>query len=225
MLQALTDGIWVVDHPLTLFGIQLDGRMTLVRLDDASLMVVSPGPMNDALKQDICALGQVSAIVAPNRFHHLYVKAAQEYFPEAKTFAAPGLEKKRSDIAFDAVIDAKAGWPGVEAHIFGGLPMFNEVVLFHKASSTLILTDLMMNVPDAKGLLSKLMYWLEGVSKRPRVPRIMSLMCKDRAAARASAQWILEQPVQRIILAHGYNILENEAPKVLKAAFQPWADT
>ena len=36
--------------------------------------------------------GSVRFIVAPNRFHHLFVPGWQEAYPDAQTFCAPGLD-------------------------------------------------------------------------------------------------------------------------------------
>jgi len=186
MLERIADDIWVVGHDLFTFGIHFPGRMTVIRLSDGGLWLHSPVPIDDRLADALAELGPVRHLVAPNCFHHVHLEGVRARYPEAKLWGAPGLDDKRKDLAFDATLgdEAPEAWGNELSQItLRFLPKFNEVVFFHERSATLIVTDLFMNVHACKGLLSRLVYMLEGTYRRMAVPRIFRFMVKDRAAA------------------------------------------
>ena len=43
-MDAITDTLWTVPAPLTFAGLKLNTRMTLCRLSDGGLVVISPTP-------------------------------------------------------------------------------------------------------------------------------------------------------------------------------------
>src|SRR5881392_161322 len=73
---------------------------TVLRLPDGKVLIYAPGKFDDEQLGAIDALGEVAYIVAPNLFHHLYVKKSVERWPNAKVLGAPGLESKRKDLTF-----------------------------------------------------------------------------------------------------------------------------
>src|ERR1700752_4892611 len=104
MLRAIADDLWVAEQPLRYLGVALTTRMTIVRLADGALIVHSPIRLTDELRSVAASAGDVRFIVAPNRFHHLFVPDWQKAYPDAKTFCAPGLETKRADLKFTAIL-------------------------------------------------------------------------------------------------------------------------
>ena len=87
MLQAIGDQIWIEDYPCEFFGVVLGRRMTVIRLTDGSLFLHSPGEMTDDRKQCLESLGRVGYIVAPARFHDLFLDGAIESFPSSELHA------------------------------------------------------------------------------------------------------------------------------------------
>jgi hypothetical protein len=122
--------------------------MTVIRLGNGDLWVHSPEKINLVLRQELSSLGRVRHLVSANKLHHLFLPEWIEAYPEAVTYAAPGLVKKRSDIHFDIELSevAQDEWvTEIAQTIFRGSPLMEEVVFYHKPSSTLILTDLVEN--------------------------------------------------------------------------------
>jgi hypothetical protein len=87
--------------------------MTIIRLAGGVLMVHSPIHLAQELLFDAGSIGSVRFIVAPNRFHHLFVADWQRAYPNAQTFCAPGLDTKRADLNFTSILgdDPPAAWP------------------------------------------------------------------------------------------------------------------
>ena len=221
-LTALSDDLWVADHDLFTMGIHFPGRMTVVRLPSGDLWLCSPVPIDDDLATELDALGPVRWLVAPNRFHHVHLRAVLERYPEARLLGAPGLPEKRKNLRFEATLDAP---PPVEwADTFDviptrGAPTLNEVLFYHRPSKTLITTDLFMNVHEVQGFLSQLVYRAEGCWRRARVPRIFALITKDKAAMQASLAPVTKLSVERIVLAHGA-IVDVGAQALLEAELE-----
>ena len=124
----------------------------MVRLSSGKLFVHSPVEINDKLRSQVDELGEVSVIVAPNRFHHLWVGDWQQAYPDARTFAAPGLAEKTPEIRFDGTLGNEPDPEWAEdlgQVLIEGAPQLGEVAFYHRASETLISCDLLINIHTA----------------------------------------------------------------------------
>src|SRR5215510_572992 len=147
-LRQLAPDLWVADRRQTFYGWPVGTRMTVIRLPAGALLLHSPVQLDQQLRGELDAIGRVRYVVAPNRVHHLYAGRVAESYPEAKLWIGPGLERKRPDLVYVAVLgdEAPAEWRGqVDQVFFAGRPYENEVTFFHRASRTLILCDLAFN--------------------------------------------------------------------------------
>ena len=68
MLTAIDENVWEAEHPLSLAGVQLGHRMTVIRLADNELLLHSPVPLSDDLERELQELGEVRYVVAPQSF-------------------------------------------------------------------------------------------------------------------------------------------------------------
>jgi Domain of unknown function (DUF4336) len=222
MLQRRDDGLWTVDDPsFRLMSVAPIGtRMTLVRLRDGRVILISPIRLSAALAEQIRGLGVVAFIVAPNRVHHLFATQAKTAFPEAKLLAAPGLPDKRPRIPFDGLVTdvTSTDWHDeLEALPIAGVPFLNEVALFHRHTRTLILTDLCFNIRSGPWW-AMLTFRLNDMWQRFGPSRIFRLLIRDREALRKSLDQILRWDFDRVIIAHG-EIVENGGRQALRGAY------
>ena len=220
-LRSLAPNLWVADRPLKLAVGNVGARMTVIRLADGGLFLHSPVHLDDATRGALDAVGQVRCVVAPSKVHHFFVGDYIDAYPAARVYGAPGLAAKRRDLRFDATLSDEAApeWLGeIESHLFRGAPYLNEVVFFHPATHTLILTDLAFNVAAHETAGAHLFYWVVGAAGRFGPHRIVRVMIRDRRAARASIDRILGWNFDRVIVAHG-NILETGGRNRVAAAF------
>lgn len=222
VLRPLAPELWVAERPQRFRGIELGTRMTAVRLRDGGLWIHSPIALDPGLRAALHALGPVRFVVAPNRFHHLFAGAWAEAYPDAELHAAPGLPEKRRDLAFHALLgdDAPAGWAADLGQVLvRGAPLLNEVVFLHRASRTLILTDLAFHFgpesPLGTRLLARLarVYGRLGPSLFGRV-----FLFADRRAARRSFERIGSWDFERAIVAHGC-VQESGAREALRRSY------
>ncbi len=210
-LEPIAPKVWSVQAPLRFLGVQLGTRMTVVQLGDGTLLLHSPIKIDDQLQSELDALGPVGYIVAPNLFHHLFLAEAASLYPEAKLHGVPALARKRSDIAFDSLLEdgADPDWGG-ELHplrIEGS--MLEETVLFHEPSRTLLSADLLENFVTADEWSTRLYLKAGGILEKPGLHTLLRLTYRDKKAARRSFDQLLEWPIGPVALAHGSPLMTN----------------
>ncbi|WP_439815124.1 DUF4336 domain-containing protein [Zavarzinia sp. CC-PAN008] len=225
MLQPLGPDIWTIEGPaVTAFlGFRYPTRMALVRLQDGGLFVWSPIALTEALRDAVAGVGPVRHIVAPNDLHHLSVPNWMAAWPQAQVHAAPGLRAKRPDIAFTADLadTPPPGWAGqIDQAVIRGNAITTEVVFFHRASGTVLVTDLIQHLPRGwytgwRALVARLDLM---TGPEPAVPRKFRMAFKDKATARAAMRPVLDWPAQALLIAHGPPVTQ-DAQATLRRAF------
>lgn len=204
-LQSFADDLWIADAPLTFLGLRVGTRMTVVRLEGGSVLLHSPLAIDDALAREIDAIGPVKYVLAPNTFHHLHVGSALARWPDARSFGADGLQKKRPDLRFDQLLDDAADLPfagELEPLTVRGSEM-KETVLLHKRSGTLVSSDLVENFQSHDHLPTRLYLKVSGIYGKPGFSRLFRFIYKDRKAARESIDRLLRWDFDRAVIAHG----------------------
>jgi len=220
-LIPLAENLWVVERPQTFYGLSVGTRMTVVRLSGGRLLLHSAVELDAALRTELDAIGRVCFAVAPNRVHHLYAGAVAQLYPEARLWVAPGLDRKRPDLAFVAVLgdEAPEEWRGeVDQVFFRGRPYENEVVFFHRASRTLLLCDLAFNFGPRAAAPTRLLMKLIRSYGHFGPSKLDPLLIRDRVAARQSLERILAWDFDRVIVAHG-EILETGGREALRTGY------
>jgi len=220
-MQQLAPDLWIADQPLGIAGVELGARMTVVRLAGGGLLLHSPIRPTTELLEEARALGPVTVLVAPNRFHHMFALPWIEAFPDAKLFVAPGLETKRPDLPIAGVLtdEPEPAWQGaLEQVVVRGMPLVNEVDFFHPASRTLIVTDIAFHIGPERPALTRLLFRLIGAYGRLAPSFFERLLVRDRAACRAAIERILEWPFERVIVSHG-NVLETGGRQELASGY------
>lgn len=221
--RNLAPDLWVADRGLTLPVGDIGTRMTVIRLADGGLFLHSPVRLDAATRAALDAIGPVRMVVAPSKVHHFFVGDYLTAYPNARIYGAPGLAEKRRDLTFHGVLSDEPAveWRGeIDQHVFRGAAGINEVAFFHAATRTLLLTDLAFNVPanHTAGPRARLFYWLVGAAGRFGPHRIVRLAIRDRTAARASVERILQWNFDRVIVTHG-DVLESNGHARFAEAF------
>lgn len=227
-LLSIAPDIWHLERRFSVGGVALSSRMTVVRLHDGRLWLHSPVALTKADVTELEALGPVAFIVAPNKMHYLFAVACAATFHDAKVYGAPGLAEKRPEFrGMIALNDPESIiWKEELDECFvDGMPMLNETVWLHRASRTLIATDLLQWWRGDMNLGSRIIANVTGVRKHLNVPRTIRSMVRDRAATKQSIDTILGWPFERVITAHNTIVANGEhgvadVHAVVKQAFQ-----
>jgi hypothetical protein len=194
----------------------------VVRLQDGSLLLHSPVALDDALQEELLRLGPPRHAIAPNRFHHLFIGDYRRAFPEVRLYAAPGLPQKRTDLAFDVVLsdDPPPEWAGqLDQEHFKGFPFMSEVAFCHRASRTLVTSDLAFNLGPEAPFVTRAAFRMVGGYGRLGPSAIEKVLIRDRAQARASLERMLGWDFERIVVAHG-TVLESGGPEALRKGYR-----
>jgi hypothetical protein len=201
-LSRIRENVWLGERPFFprlpgLGGVDVACKMAVVRLRDGSLWVHAPVGLDAATRAAIDALGAVRHIVTPNTEHLTWAQEWIEAYPDATSYACPGLREKRPDIGYDRDVcdvppaacggEIECVWFGNERspfNLLGDAPFFSEVVFCHSQSRVLFVTDLFWNYPSAAPPL-----WKAGMDRiyRPVYNGLMKRDGWDDDAARVLA--------------------------------------
>ena len=208
-MRELAPRLWVVETPLRAFGMECGRRMTVVRLAAGGLWLHSPAPLTDQLRVSLEALGKPRFVVASSAVHgHVFMEQYRDAYASIELIAGPGLDRRRKDLAFDAVLGSAPDprWSDDldQAVFLGGF--IPEVLFLHRASRTIIVADLVQKVEPSNPTLSaasRLAWRLYGVYGTLATDRMRRVTTRNRRTARRSLEQILAWDFDRIILGHG----------------------
>ncbi|MBD3884541.1 DUF4336 domain-containing protein [Phormidium tenue FACHB-886] len=229
MLRAIDTDLWVAEQPLKYFGLEVGTRMTVIRLNQNRLVIIAPiQPQNDVVDQ-LNQLGNVSDIISPNLYHHLFLSQFKQRYPNAKLWATSGLQNKRPDLLIDKILSDRItqSFDGLEAaqitgfntlDIQGYMPL-NEWVFFHAKSRTLIITDLAFHFDRRSSLSAQLISKVFGGYQQLRPSLFEKIVTKDKEQVRQSLQPIFAWDFERVIMAHG-SIIEQDGKRQLQLGYE-----
>jgi hypothetical protein len=204
--------VWIVDSgPVVAMGLQLPVRMTIVRLAGKSLLVHSPTRLTPALATALRSLGEVRYLVAPGIAHWTFLREWQLAYPKAETWGAPGLRDRRQVRRAGVTIDreladsAPAAWAEeLEQGIVRGAAGFCEVYFHHRATRTLVLTDLIENLEPTKlPPVSAALMRLAAGSSATTALHVRTLLLFGGSRTAASLRAMIALAPERVIFAHG----------------------
>ncbi|MCA9668079.1 MAG: DUF4336 domain-containing protein [Myxococcales bacterium] len=218
-LERFADDIWVAARPMRFFGVETGTRMTVVRLAGERLLIYSPVGLDESTREAVDGLGSVCAVVAPSVFHHVFVSQWMTHYPQARFAACPGLEWKRTDLAFSCVLGDTPDplWADELEQCYFSARRENEIVLFHRRSRTLICCDSLLNLAHHASPWTRRVAWLMG-NDAPGITRLERFMIRDRALARRQVDRMLSWDIDKIVLAHG-DLIARDGHEVLRQAY------
>ena len=203
--------------------------MTIVRLADGELAVISPIKADNKTIEQIDELGVVAHIIAPNLYHYLFAADFHALYPDALFWAAPGLKAKAPHLTIDRTIDSESDklWNGLEASpvegfrtaSFNGFDALNECVFFHNKSHTLILTDAAFHFDESFPIATRLAARAIGSYQSLSPSLLEKFATTDKEKVAASIEKILRWDFERVIMAHG-SIVEREGKKKLRQNYE-----
>lgn len=223
LLDPFGPGIWITGGAVvSVAGFRYPTRMAVIRLAGGGLLVWSPVALTTTLRAEVAALGEVRVLIAPNSLHHLFLAQWQAAFPAARLHAAPGFRARCPDIAVDAELgDAPtADWAAdLDQVVVRGNAITAEVVFFHRASRTVLFTDLIQQFD--RGWFTG---WRAVVARLDRlvgteaaVPQKFRVAFTDRRAARAGIRRVMAWPAEQVLMAHGAPVLSDGAAFIRRA--------
>ena len=226
--KAVAEGVWIIDSgPINAMGLKLPLRMTIFRLRNGDLLLHSPTPFSAEMAKAVEALGRVQHLIAPNIAHWTFLADWQRAYPDATTWAAPGLrdraQVRASSVRFDAELGetAPTEWADTLSQgIVQGGAGFNEVWFFHRKTRTLVLVDLIENLDPGKLPPIARLLMQASAATRGTTARYLRLPVRlGGAGAKKAVQAIVALEPDRVIFAHG-SPFDRDGAAELKRAFK-----
>ncbi|MFK7878122.1 hypothetical protein [Roseobacter sp.] len=126
----------------------------------------------------------------------------------ARVNGAPGLKQEAAGTAIHSTIgeEPDPDWTGaVDQVIVRGNHMTTEAVFFHRETPTVLVTDLVQQIPRGwyrgwRALVARIALMTPPV---PSVPRKSRMATTDKMAARKDVRRLLEWPARSLVMAHG----------------------
>jgi hypothetical protein len=229
MLKEVDIDVWVAEQPFRYLGLGVGNRMTVIRLANRELAVISPIQSSDRLVSQLDELGVVKYIIAPNLYHYLFAANFKSIYPQATFWAAPGLTIKKPDLPIDQTIKGNKGelLPGLDFILFDGLRVLsltgidslNECVFFHSDSRTLILTDTAFNFDESFPILTRFSARVLGGYKQLSLSILERLATTEKERVRKSFEQVMLWDFERVNMAHG-SIIERNGKEQFKKGYE-----
>jgi len=182
-------------------------RAVVICLNNDSLFILSPIQLTSDIRTDIDAIGVVKYLVSPNHLHHLYLGDWSQAYPEARLYASPGLASKRKDLTFYKTLSTnmpESEWADqIDQCIFGsGNGWFDEIVFFHRASRSVVFTDMVMDFdPGIFSSISRVTtQWNQMYRHTPCGAQLAHIF--DRASLRDALKSVRAWEPEYVIVAH-----------------------
>lgn len=219
-LEPFAEDLWTVARPQRFWGLECGTRTTVIRMSNGGLFVHCPVALDPALRREVDALGRVEAVVAPSLFHHLYVGQWLDAYPSAEIWCCPGLERKRSDLAWtgvlgDAPVDA---WKADVEHAAFTARFENEIVFYHPKSRTLVCADALLNLSKHPSPVTRAVALLM-LNTGPGKGYLERVAVRDYRLGRRQVDRIAEWDIDKITLAHGGQV-GGDGRRVLLEAYR-----
>lgn len=214
-LDKIAPNVFIQRHPLSMLGCQMGRVVTVIRLASGKLVIHSTANFSKTDSKAIRALGEPIALMEATCFHDTFAKEGREAFAEILYFVPPGFPKAEA-LNTTTLVCGKGVLPGdqhddLEIIEIGGMPKIREHALYHRPSKTLVVADLIFNLPSDVGNWTQLFLRATGgIKEFPGMSRLFRFMIKDRNAFRASIKTIAALDFNRLIVAHG-DPIENDA--------------
>lgn len=204
--------------------------MATVLLQDGTIWVHSPVALDSPLQAALRGMGEVRHIVTPNTEHQKYAADWIRAFPEATSYACPGLRERKPEVGWDETIGASVTtgdhpvwsdvcppawndefhvcWMDAERGPFMDRPFFSEVVFCHRPSRTLIVSDLWWNYPgDSEATPRGTRLWKAAMDKI-YAPFYNTFM-QQHPTFHSRLQLILSWDWDAIMPCHGFPVTED----------------
>lgn len=214
-IEKLSERVWRVEGALP--NMPLKRVMTVAKRSDGSLVVHNAIPLGDAEMAELAAWGKVALIVVPNGYHRLDARVFHDRFPEARVICPAGARKKVEEVVpVSGTYDEEPADPVVRFETLQGTRGGEgAMIIVDGGGTTLVLNDLVFNMPHAPGFSGFVLRRLAGSSGGPKMSRIARwFIARDKPALKTHLEKLAGLPqLRRVIVSHHQVI---EQPNVLR---------
>lgn len=219
--EIIQDTILLMRRPFSVVGMPLGKTSALIRHPDGRCLLHSAADFGPDDLAQIREWGEVGWLLEVTCMHDTFVRGAREQFPGIPYGLPAGFPIKADKLAPTwRLPKVPAEWEGLlEVWPIRGIPRLHEYAVLHRPSKTLILGDLIFNLPlERPPLMLRL---ISGIKVFPGTSRLLKMMVKDRAALKESLENLLDQDFERVVVSHGETLASD--PKAALRQALSWA--
>jgi hypothetical protein len=205
-LTPVDDGILTVTGQIHMPLVELQRRMTVVRLAGGDSVIYSAIALDEAQMAQIEALGPPRFLIVPGDAHRLDAGIFKQRYPALTVIAPQGARKRVEEaLAVDAAT-ADFGDAAVTLQTAAGTGGHEAVLLVRRADGdTLILNDLIANLRRQDGFEGWLLHMMGFGGDAPEIPTVTKLLMLEHKAdlRRQLLEWAANPRLRRILVSHG----------------------
>lgn len=204
-LEKLEDNLWEVEGSMP--GSPINRRMTLVRLQDGSIVVHNAICLKEEEQLELERWGTVRYIIVPNGLHRMDAPRYAARYPGAKVLCPDPARKGAGKVVrVDGNLSELPADPGLAVETLEGERIQEAVFIVRSGGgrTTLVFNDSLMNLPRYPGFKGWLIHAV-GSTGAPKVTPLIKLYgVKNKAALRAHLSRLAALPnLARAIPGHG----------------------
>ncbi|PXF41137.1 hypothetical protein BWQ96_09169 [Gracilariopsis chorda] len=184
-------------------------RTIFVKLPENKLLIYSPTNPHLLDLEAVQALGEVTVIVAPNSVHSTYAQRTKAAFPNATLYSSPALKHRFPQREWGTILSTHVEVAeGVTLHCLSEMVPFQEIVVVHAPSRTLILADTAFNISRrtlrGAGIGVNLFVRLgRGLGPMQTSIPLMLMMLAYCSKSKPQFEELLSMPWDNIVPCHG----------------------
>jgi hypothetical protein len=211
-LSQIDDNILTVVGEIHMPLMDLPRRMTVVRLNDARLVVFSAVALDEDEMAALEAYGRPAYLIVPSDKHRLDAKIWKDRYPQMQVVAPEGARAKVEEVVAVDTVTPRFEDPNVQfAAVPGTRGREAALVVRSPGGTTLVLNDVVGNIRDASGFGGWLLHIAGFAGKEAQIPKVVKMaVIEDVSALRIQLlQWAEIESLKRILVSHGSPIDEN----------------
>jgi hypothetical protein len=221
-LIEIDDGILTVTGQIHLPLVNLERRMTIVRLRDGSTIIYSAIALDDAGMERLETYGSPRYLIVPGDAHRMDAKIYTQRYPNLRVLTPPGALKRVSKAVPVDDTSADFGDPDVTWHAVSGAGGHEVSLLVRrKSGTTVMLSDLIGNLRRQDGFEGWMLHVMGFGDDSPQIPAVEKiLMIENKAKLRQQfLDWADIPDLRRVLVSHGEPI-ETDPASALRALAQ-----
>ncbi|HEX5058662.1 MAG TPA: hypothetical protein VFV99_04840 [Kofleriaceae bacterium] len=219
-LERLADNLYTVEGKLRMPLGETSRRMTVVRLQGNRLAIYSAIALDDARMAKLESLGAPAFLIVPNALHRIDARPWQRRYPYIEVIAPHGAADKVSKVVPIDANQADFGDARVTLEPVLGTDQRELAMMVEtETGKTLVINDLIFNLPPRKGLMGFGMRVLGFGPGHPTIPRAVKrkLIADEWEVKTQLRDWAGLDGLERIVVSHGAPI-ENPRETLLELA-------
>jgi hypothetical protein len=211
-IEKLSERVWRIEGALP--NMPMKRVMTIAKRSDGSLVIHNGICVAEKELEEINRWGRVAAIAVPNGYHRLDARVFHEKFPTARIICPEGARAKVGEVV--PVTASYGDEPVDEAVRFetldGTKGAEGAMIVRDKGGTTLVLNDIVFNMPHAGGFSGFVLRRLTASTGGPRISRIARwFIARDKPALRAHLERLSQLPeLRRVVVSH-HQVIEEPA--------------